>query len=84
MRVGIDNYGLFPLRLSPVETLVWATNNGSEGVAFSGIDNRPSGKFSSEILSDLKQYAKENNLFLEWGGGQHLPWDITLLKEKSI
>ena len=36
-RVGIDNYGLFPLDLSPLATLEWAVAHGADGVAFSGL-----------------------------------------------
>ena len=36
-RVGLDNYGLFPLDLSPIQTLEWAAARGADGVAFSGL-----------------------------------------------
>jgi len=84
MKVGIDNYGLFPLQLTPLETLDWAVRNGADGVAFSGIENRPLIKYGSEFLKEIKSYARDHQLYLEWGGGQHLPWDISQLKEKNI
>ncbi|MCK5821304.1 MAG: sugar phosphate isomerase/epimerase [Bacteroidales bacterium] len=77
MRVGIDNYGLLPLRLTPLETLEWAVRNGAEGVAFSGIEDRPLNKYSSAFLREITKYASEHQLYLEWGGGQHLSWDIS-------
>ena len=36
-RVGINNCGLFPLNLSPLDTLRWAVAHGAEGVAFLGL-----------------------------------------------
>ncbi|MEA1878939.1 MAG: sugar phosphate isomerase/epimerase [Bacteroidota bacterium] len=84
MKVGIDNYGLLPLSLTPLETLEWAVRNGAEGVAFSGIENRPLKKYSSEFLNDISGYSSDHQLYIEWGGGQHLPWDISLLKRKDI
>lgn len=76
MRIGIDNYGLLPLRLTPLETLEWALRNGAEGVAFSGIEGRPDRHFPREKLDELSSFARENKMYLEWGGGQHLPWDM--------
>jgi sugar phosphate isomerase/epimerase len=29
-----------------------------------------------EFLKDLRQYASEKKLYLEWGGGQHIPFDL--------
>lgn len=84
MKVGIDNYGLFPLDLSPMETLQWAVKHGAEGVAFSGIKNRTEQPFASGELADLKSYAREQNLYLEWGGGQHLPFHMSTHDSKEI
>ncbi len=84
MKVGIDNYGLLPLGLCPMEILEWAVRKGAEGVAFSGIGNRPQSKYPKQILLELKNYALDNQLFMEWGGGQHLPWDIEKVRAKEI
>jgi len=84
MKVGIDNYGLFPLRLSALETLKWAVKNGAEGVAFSGIENRPLKKYSPEFLKEIHSYASDHQLYIEWGGGQHLAWDTNQMKERNI
>ena len=32
--VGIDNYGLYPLKLSALETLEWASKHGAEAVSY--------------------------------------------------
>jgi len=84
MKVGIDNYGLGPLQLGPLETLHWAAMNGAEGVAFSGFIDRIEDKMSSGELQDIKSLSDELELYLEWGGGQHLPWDIGTNKSKEI
>ena len=84
MKVGIDNYGLSPLNLDVLETLHWAGMHGAEGVAFSGLTGRTEEKMSSCELQDAKSLSDELDLFLEWGGGQHLPWDIRTNKPKDI
>lgn len=83
-RVGIDNYSLFPLNLSPMETLVWAKDFGAEGVAFSGLQSEFYDNIDNVVLLDLKQFAAENNLYLEWGGAQHIPRDMVSWQKKDI
>ena len=84
MRVGIDNYGLFPLELDPFQILQWAVDNGAEGVQFSGLDPEESQKIDSGRLKDLTQFASANDLYLEWGGGQHIPFDMQTWAKKDI
>ena len=84
MRVGIDNYGLHPLELSPLDILQWAKANGAEGVQFSGLSVRDREKIDTPYLKDLVQFAKESGLYIEWGGGQHIPLDMETWKEKEI
>ena len=48
LRVGIDNYGLFPLTLSPLQILHWARDNGAEGVQFSGLTPEESERIHSK------------------------------------
>jgi sugar phosphate isomerase/epimerase len=76
-KVGLDNYGLYPLKLSPLEILKWAMEHGADGVAFSGLSPDERKYIDRAYLRDLSQNARENNLYLEWGGGQHIPRDIT-------
>jgi len=75
-KVGLDNYGLYPLNLSPLEIMQWAKEHGAEGVAFSGLSPSERKYIDRAYLHDLSQYASENNLYLEWGGGQHIPRDM--------
>ena len=77
MRIGIDNYSVFPLKLDPMATLEWAKDHGAEGVAFSGVEAEFQEKLDNAYLKDLAQYAAENDLYLEWGGGQHIPRDMS-------
>jgi sugar phosphate isomerase/epimerase len=75
-RVGVDSYSLFPLNLTPFELLDWVKANGGDGVQFSDV-NLPTRRRRDRIfLRDLSQYARENHLYLEWGGGQHIPFDL--------
>lgn len=84
MKAGIDNYGLYPLGLSPLQTLEWAVRHGAEGVAFSGIDQRSEQKLDAGLLKAIRDYASEHDLYLEWGGGQHLPVDMTAYTAREI
>ena len=82
MRCGLDNYGLFPLKLSPLEELEWARKHGAEGVQFSGVS--PEFRMDDAALKDLAQYARDHGMYLEWGGGQHIPLDMETRKEIDI
>ena len=74
--VGLDSYSLRPLNLDPFELLDWVKKNGGDGVQFSEV-NLPRGRrLDKTFLRDLSQYARERRLFLEWGGGQHIPFDL--------
>lgn len=84
LRVGIDNYGLLPLELSPLETLEWAKANGAEGVQFSGLNPEERRRMDRAYLKDLAQHAANHGLYLEWGGGQHIPFDMNTWEEKDI
>jgi sugar phosphate isomerase/epimerase len=84
LRIGIDNYGLQPLNLSPLEILKWAEKNGAEGVHFSGLSSEERKKVDAAYLKDLGQYASSRNLYLEWGGGEHIPFDTNTWEKKDI
>jgi sugar phosphate isomerase/epimerase len=84
LRIGIDNYGLQPLNLSPLEILKWAEKNGAEGVHFSGLSSEERKKVDAAYLKDLAQYASSRNLYLEWGGGEHIPFDTNAWEKKDI
>jgi sugar phosphate isomerase/epimerase len=76
-RVGLDNYGLFPLALSPLDTLRWAHEHGADGVAFSGLTEEQQARINPGTMTDLRMFAADHHLYLEWGGGQHIPRDMT-------
>lgn len=82
-KVGIDNYSLFPLNLEPLEVLKWAKKNDADGVSFSGLPEG-SGKPDTEFLRSIKAYGKEHNLYLEWGGAQHIPRDMNSWSKKDL
>ncbi len=84
MAVGIDNYCLFPLNLSPLEVLKWAEGNGAKGVQFSGLNPEVAKKVDKAYLKDLASYASDKGLFLEWGGAQHIPFDLKTWEKKDI
>jgi sugar phosphate isomerase/epimerase len=83
-RIGIDNYGLLPLGLAPLDTLRWAVAHGAGGVAFSGLPPEQRSALDEAVLEDLAQYARAHNLYLEWGGGQHIPRDMTTWGRKDV
>ena len=83
-RVGIDNYGLFPLNLAPLATLRWAEAHRAEGVAFSGLQPEHEAALDAAALERLKDFAGERGLYLEWGGAQHVPRDLTTWSRKGI
>ncbi len=84
LRVGVDSYSLKPLGLSPFELLDWAVMNGADGVQFSEVNLPPSQALDKGFLLELRGYAAENGLYLEWGGGQHIPLDLTTGRKRDI
>jgi len=83
-RIGIDNYGLLPLGLAPLDTLRWAVEHGAGGVAFSGLPPEQRGALDGAVLKDLAQFARGHDLYLEWGGAQHIPRDMTTWARKDL
>jgi len=84
MSVGIDNYCLHPLQLAPMETLKWAEEYGAEGLQFSGLSPDDAKKVDEVYLRDLSGYASDKGLYLEWGGAQHIPFDLKTWEKKDI
>lgn len=80
-KVGIDSYSLGPLNLSPFELLDWALINEAQGVQFS---ETPVEAGDPGFLRELAEYARRNGLYLEWGGGQHVPFDLSTGAPKDI
>ena len=80
-KVGIDAYSLKPLELDPFELLDWALLNDARGVQFS---EPPKQAEDRGFLAELRDYARQNGLYLEWGGGQHIPCDPMTGAAKDI
>jgi sugar phosphate isomerase/epimerase len=80
-KVGIDAYSLKPLDLDPFELLDWALLNDARGVQFS---EPPAQAEDKGFLAELRDYARQNGLYLEWGGGQHVPCDLATGAPKDI
>jgi sugar phosphate isomerase/epimerase len=83
-RVGMDNYGLYPLQLAPLQTIQWAKNHGAEGVHFSGLAPGLQTAIDKSYLRDLAAFADENGMYLEWGGAQHIPRDPGSWNKKEL
>jgi len=83
-KIGIVSASLKPLGLSPFEVLDWAIINEIDGVQFSGTDPDQAKSLDRPLLSELSAYAGENRLFLEWGGGEHVPLDPATGKAMDI
>jgi len=83
-RVGLDNYGLYPLELSPLATLEWAVAHGAGGVSFSGLAPEWQAQTDAAALVDFRAFAAAHDLYLEWGGAQHIPRDMTSWARKDL
>ena len=84
LRVGVDSYSLKPLDLSPFELLEWAVMNGADGVQFSEVNVPPGTAVDKTFLQELRSFAAENRLYIEWGGGEHIPFDLASGQPKDI
>lgn len=84
MRIGIDNYGLMPMGWDPLHIMKWAKGNGADGVQFSGLDPKSRETLDEAYLKDLVQYAEAEAMYIEWGGGQHIPYDTTTWQPSDI
>ncbi len=84
LKVGVDSYSLKPLDLSPFELLEWAVLNEAEGVQFSEVNVPPGTALDRTFLQELRAYAGENRLYIEWGGAEHIPLDLATGRPKDI
>ena len=76
-KVGLDQYGLSPLELSPLDILRWAVDHGADGVHFSGFEPEWQQRLDHGCLQELRMFAESQSLYLEWGGAGHIPRDMT-------
>ncbi len=84
LKVGVDSYSLKPLDLSPFELLEWAVMNGADGVQFSEVNVPPGTAVDKTFLQELRSFAEENQLYIEWGGGEHIPFHLDSGMPKDI
>jgi sugar phosphate isomerase/epimerase len=83
-RVGIDSYCLNPLNLSACEILEWAAARGGEGVQFSEGNEAAGDTADAVFLRELADTSRDLGLYLEWGGGQHVPFNTTGWEERDL
>jgi len=83
-RVGIDSYSLRPLALPPQQVLRWAHEHGTDGVHFTELHLPDPAAVDDEFLDALAGEARDLGLYLEWGGAQHIPFDLTTWTPKEI
>ena len=84
IKVGIDQHGLNPLQLTPMALLQWAVDHGAEGVQFSGFDSDWQRRMEVPYLKDLRAFAESKRLYLEWGGAEHIPRDMTTWAHRDL
>lgn len=83
-KVGIDSYALNPLRLDPFAVLEWVSEQGGEGVQFSEVHLPPARKANDAFLQELAAFADARAMYVEWGGGQHVPFDTSTWRPKDL
>ncbi len=83
-KVGVDSYSLQPLGLSHAQILEWAAGRGAQGVQFSEGWPPEKGEADPGLLKELASTAGSFHLYLEWGGGQHIPFDLAANAPKDI
>lgn len=84
LRVGLDSYSVSPLRLEPLALLDWAEVHGAQGVHFSDAYLEPGRTLDEGRLAEIGQHAAQRGLYLEWGGGQHIPFDTTTWQPRDL
>jgi sugar phosphate isomerase/epimerase len=72
------------MELSPLEMLEWVAQRGGEGVQFSEGNQAFNTDPDAGMLQEFAEEARSRNLYLEWGGGQHVPFDTTTWREKDL
>ncbi len=83
-RVGIDSYCLYPLKLPAGELLAWVAERGGEGVQFSEVHVPPGRALDDGFLRELGADARDRGMYVEWGGGQHVPFDTDTWQPKDL
>jgi len=83
-KVGMDSYGLTPLGLEPLQVLRWAGEHGAQGVQFSGVEEEQQSLLDEVYLKEMRQYAADERMYLEWGGAQHIPRRMESWEAKDV
>ena len=83
-RIGIDSYSLSPLKLAPFDVLDWVAARGGDGVQFTELHLGEGRPLDEGFLRDLARRAREHGLYLEWAGGEHIPFDTTTWQRKDL
>lgn len=84
IKTGIDSHSLYPLGLKPHQVLQWAHDNGAEGVLFSEPLNSDTDEPGISYFRDLGQMASDLGLYVEWGGGRHIPYNTKTWKPTDL
>ncbi len=82
--VGVDSYSLDPLNLGPHELLLWTEKAGAAGVQFTSLNLAEGERLDGPFLDSLAEDARQRGLYLEWGGGRHIPIDMSTWKPLDI
>ena len=83
-KVGIDSYCLNSLQWDPLTILEWVAEQGGDGVQFSEVHLPHGREADTPFLIDLAAAARDLDLYLEWGGGQHVPYDTNNWEAKDL
>ncbi len=84
LQVGIDSYGPIPLGLEPLALLDWARAHGASGVQFSGIEPEHRAMIDRGYLEEMRTFARDEGMYLEWGGARHIPRDMETWERVDI
>jgi hypothetical protein len=84
LRVGLDNYCLFPRNMMPDVIVKWASANGARGMTFSGFNDVSRKKLTTTYLQEVNIMAKDLDLYLEWGKEQNVPMDLSTFSKNEI
>lgn len=84
IKTGLDSHSLYPLNLKPHQVLQWAHDNGAAGVLFTEPYASGNEELSISSCRDLGQMASDLGLYIEWGGGRHLPFNTKTWKPADL
>lgn len=62
----------------------WVAESGGEGAQFSEVHMPPARALDEGFLRELAADAQDRGMYLEWGGGQHVPFDTDTWQPKDL